>query len=150
MNLGAKPNLSSGDLPNHSENNRLNLRIMINIFMVKRMEFITWFLKEQDLSNQINVIIKSIAEKFKVDGLPDQEQMKIQIGDLRQEEKIQGDMKIPESIKTSLGQIGEIRNMTPEQKKNFDDMFNDLPFSTTIGELAQKIVAIISGQQKEI
>jgi hypothetical protein len=123
---------------------------MINIFMVKRMEFITWFLKEQDLSNQINVIIKSIAEKFKVDGLPDQEQMKIQIGDLRQEEKIQGDMKIPESIKTSLGQIGEIRNMTPEQKKNFDDMFNDLPFSTTIGELAQKIVAIISGQQKEI
>ena len=118
--------------------------------MVKRMEFITWFLKEQDLSNQINVIIKSIAEKFKVDGLPDQEQMKIQIGDLRQEEKIQGDMKIPESIKTSLGQIGEIRNMTPEQKKNFDDMFNDLPFSTTIGELAQKIVAIISGQQKEI
>lgn len=118
--------------------------------MVKRMEFITWFLKEQDLSNQINQVVDEIAKKFKVDGLPSEEIDKIQIGEIKQDEKIQGNLKIPISTKTSLEQLGTIRNMSPEQKKNFDNMFENLPLSTTIAALAQKIVAIISGQQKEV
>lgn len=118
--------------------------------MKKHMEFLSWFLKEESLPNQIRGIVDAIAGKFKIGGLPYEKKLKFQMNDLEQEQKTQGNMVVPTSVKTSLEQLGEIRNMKPDQKKTFDDMMKDLPLTTTLGTLAEKIVAIISGQQKKV
>jgi hypothetical protein len=116
--------------------------------MEKVMDFQNWLFNEENSSPQVQDIVDEIANKFNVGGLPDTEKLNFQLDNLEQEQKNNGQNEVPISIKTSLKALGPIRNMTDEQKQKFEDMIDKLPLTTTIGDLAQKVVSIISGQQK--
>ena len=114
--------------------------------MGKVMDFQNWLFNEENSSPQVQDIVDEIAQKFKVGGMENAEN--IRLDKLEQEQKNNGQNEVPISIKTSLKALGPIRNMTDEQKQKFEDMIDKLPLNSTIGDLAQEIVSIISGQQK--
>ncbi len=111
------------------------------------MDFQNWLIKEE---SQVDNIVEEIAKKFDIGGMPIADKLKFQLSNLEPEQKNNGEMEVPISVKTSLEALGPIRTMTPEQKTKFDDMMKDLPLSTSLGDLAQRIVSIISGEQKEV
>jgi hypothetical protein len=123
---------------------------MINIFMGKVMDFQNWLFVEEQNPNQVDGILDEIANKFEIGGLDEADKEKYKISDLKLRTQIYDNNERMSSVKTSLEELGPIRNMSPEQKQKFNDMITNLSYETTLNVLAQKITAIISGEQKKI
>ncbi len=116
--------------------------------MGKVMDFQNWLLAEEQIPTQVDAILDEIANKFDIGGLSKADKEKYKISDLKLNKQIYGDTENMIAIKTSLQQLGPIRNMTQEQKQKFNDMIDKLSYETTLDVLAQNITAIVSGEQK--
>ena len=118
--------------------------------MGKVMDFQNWLFVEEQNPNQVDGILDEIANKFEIGGLDEADKEKYKISDLKLRTQIYDNNERMSSVKTSLEELGPIRNMSPEQKQKFNDMITNLSYETTLNVLAQKITAIISGEQKKI
>ena len=118
--------------------------------MGKVMDFQNWLLAEEQIPTQVDSILDEIANKFDIGGLDKADKEKYKLSNLKLNKQPHGDTEQMISVKTSLSQLGPIRNMAPEQKQKFDDMIDRLSYETNLGTLAQKIASILSGEQKQI
>ena len=118
--------------------------------MGKVMDFQNWLFAEEQIPTQVDGILDEIANKFDIGGLDKADKEKYKISDLKLKTQIYDNNERMTSVKTSLEELGPIRNMTPEQKQKFNDMIDKLSYETTLDVLAQNITAIISGEQKQV